>query len=223
MRRDLLRICTGAALLICCALPAAAQYKWIGPDGRVNYGDRPPDSEAKRVNTGARPIPAPGDDGQLPYTLRMVARKYPVSVYTSADCRPCDQAKQHLARRGVPYVELTIRTPRDLEAFKRAGFTDGQIPAIAVGGEKVNGFSASGLDATLDLAGYPGTSQLPRDYRNPPAQPVAGAETISAPKAEKSEPDGESRDNAPLADQQGPAARARAAAQAAADGRRMRF
>ena len=50
-----------AALAATHAVPAAAQYKWIGPDGKVNYGDQPPPeaAQAKPVASSALKASAP--------------------------------------------------------------------------------------------------------------------------------------------------------------------
>ncbi|MCU0920573.1 MAG: DUF4124 domain-containing protein, partial [Burkholderiaceae bacterium] len=70
------------------ALPAAALYKVVGPDGRITYTDRPPADTASRVTTinrsGVNEVPAPQDG--LPQDLRQTATRYPVTLYVAADC-----------------------------------------------------------------------------------------------------------------------------------------
>jgi hypothetical protein len=167
-----------AAALAASAGPTMAQYKWIGPDGSVNYGDRPPTTDAQSLKTGARPEPAAVGDPNLPYALRMPARKSPVTLYAGEDCEPCQSARAHLAKRGIPFSERLIRTPADLEAFKKLGFADSMMPAVAVGSHKQTGYEPGSWDAALDAAGYPKSSMLPAGYQ------AAAPETLTRPKAQ---------------------------------------
>lgn len=155
-------------LAVCLALApsqASAQYKWIGADGRVNYSDIPPPPDHRRLLRapgGAASAEAPSSgDARLPYALRTAAHRYPVVLHTAADCAPCEQGRDHLARRGVPFVEKSVRTRADIEAFSTLGYTETQFPAVSVGRERMVGFEASRWDQMLDAAGYPKSSMLP--------------------------------------------------------------
>ena len=178
-----------AALLLglTAVAPAAAQYKWVGPGGEVNYSDRPPPAGATAIPMGT-PIPAARrDDTGLPAALREPASRYPVVLYTSSDCTPCQQARAHLSKRGVPFSERTVTTPADAEAFQRAGFRELSVPALGVGGERSVGYEAASWDRLLDAAGYPKSSMLPPSYRPPAAAALAlPAESRGASRAESS-------------------------------------
>jgi hypothetical protein len=154
------------------AAPAAAQYKWIAPNGAVTYSDQPPppgiDSQA--MNTRAA---APSDDGGVPAGLRDATTKYPVVLYTTPDCTPCQQARTHLTKRGVPFVERTVSSSADTESFRKAGFTENSFPAMSVGRERSVGFEAGGWNQLLDVAGYPKTSMLPPSFKPTPAKAMA--------------------------------------------------
>ena len=142
----------------------AATYKWVDAEGRVNYSDTPPSGAVKPLDSAAA-SPAPAGDAQLPYPLRAAAARYPVKLYTSRDCGVCDSARAHLAQRGIPFAEQLLRTEADVEAFKRLGFSERSVPALAVGREKTGGFDPQGWDLLLDAAGYPKTSMLPRGWQ----------------------------------------------------------
>lgn len=162
-----------AALTAICA-PAAAQYKWTAANGVVNYSDLPPPPGVNGVSTLSS-VRAPDDGGQIPAGLRDAASKYPVVLYTTSDCAPCQQARSHLARRGIPFAERTVKTSADADAFKRLGFTDNAFPSLTVGRERASGFEAGEWDRALDAAGYPKNATLPPSYRSPPAQALAPA------------------------------------------------
>lgn len=164
--------------------PAFAQFKWVSADGSVTYGDRPP--------PGARPLgqpaggaasPAPssaasraGNTAALPYELRTAAQRHPVVLYVAADCQPCEQAREHLSRRGVPHEAREVRTQRDADAFRTLGFSALSFPALSIGSERLTGYEPSGWDRSLDAAGYPKESRLPRAWRFAQPEPLASPE-----------------------------------------------
>ena len=179
------------AALTALAAPAAAQYKWTGANGVVNYSDLPPPPGVAGVTT-LSPVRAPDDGAQIPAGLRDAASKHPVVLYTTSDCAPCQQARSHLARRGIPFAERTVKTTADAEAFRRLGFTENSFPSLSVGRERTSGFEAGEWDRTLDAAGYPKTAALPPSYRSPPAQalaPAAPRRPAPAPASDGANPD----------------------------------
>ncbi|MEN9626861.1 MAG: hypothetical protein RJA10_87 [Pseudomonadota bacterium] len=198
-------------LLLACALSslaglASAQYKVTAPDGRVTYTDRPPVNDTGKVvslgrSANTAPEAADGTAG-LPFELRQIATRYPVTLYTANNCLPCDRARQSLTQRGVPYRERQVLTAEDLAALER--LSGGRTtPALTVGSQSLRGFNPAEWSSYLDAAGYPAESRLPRGWQPPAAAPlVARAAPASAPPAATEPP-------AP------PAAPARAAADAA--------
>ena len=166
----------GPALLaaLFTALPAQALYKVVGPDGKVTYTDRPNVSTENKV----QPVNASGgvaNDAGLPYELRQIAQRYPVTLYTSKDCAPCDSGRQLLRQRGVPFAEKTITTYEDNEALQRQTGTR-DLPGLTVGGQVVRGFQRDDWTSYLDAAGYPKESKLPPGY------PTGGASPLTEPK-----------------------------------------
>jgi glutaredoxin len=183
-------------LLISCALlslagPALAQYKVVTPDGRVTYTDRQPVGEPGKVTTlgnraAAAPAPA-GPDVGLPFALRQVVGRYPVTLYTGANCIPCDNGRQLLQQRGVPYTERSILTAEDTAALER--LTGGRsIPALMVGTQPLRGFNPTDWASTLDAAGYPRESRLPRGWQPPAVAPLVAREAPPAPATEPTPP-----------------------------------
>ena len=162
--------------LLLAAGGAQGQYKVVGPDGKITYTDRPPTQAGSQVQPlrpgggPAGPVTPPAGPA-LPAELRPLVARFPVLLYTSADCAPCDAGRKLLADRGVPFNERTVGSDDDLAALHRltAGRT---VPALSVGAQALRGFQETDWQATLDLAGYPKESRLPRGYQPPPATPV---------------------------------------------------
>ena len=172
-----------AAMLASLALAGTAAhaqqvYRIVGPDGKVTFSDRAPDTQLAPTTT--RGGGAPAADAALPYELRQVATRYPVTLYTSNDCQPCNSARNLLIGRGVPFSERTITTSEDVEAFKRlSGGTS--LPFGTIGAQQLQGFSDAEWTQYLDLAGYPKQSQLPANYRRPAATPLVAVVEKKAP------------------------------------------
>lgn len=177
-------------LLVLSVLPAWAQFKVVGPDGRVTYTDRPPHLDAQPLRLGA-PEPAAGaadaadgtpPTGGLPFALRQAVQRYPVRLYTAPACAPCDAARQALQLRGVPRLEWRVETPED-QARLRSEFGVTELPLLLVGRQRHVGFAEADWRLTLDAAGYPATSQLPPGYAMPAARPLQPpAEARPAPE-----------------------------------------
>jgi glutaredoxin len=160
----------------------AQVYRIIGPDGRVTFSDRPP-PEGKATPAPSLPLPpstGPGAPGGLPLELRAAASRFPVTLYTSRECAPCDSARAFLASRGVPFSEKTVSTDADLRALRSLSGT-ANLPFATLGGQHLVGFSGSEWAQYLDAAGYPKTSALPPAWRNPPATPLVAVETPRRP------------------------------------------
>ena len=152
------------------ALPAHALYKVVGPDGKVTYTDRPavsPDNKVQSVNSSG----GVSDDAALPYELRQVAQRYPVTLYGTKDCSPCDTARQMLRQRGIPFAEKSIATKEDGDALQRiTGSRD--LPAMTVGAQVLRGFQREDWSSYLDAAAYPKESKLPANFPQGSATPL---------------------------------------------------
>ena len=176
MKRPVLRRSTlcGASLVFVASLLsplAQAQYKVVLPDGSVTYTDRPPAAGNARITTMARSGSHGGAvDIGLPAELRTPVQRYPVTLYTSADCTPCDAGRRLLQQRGVPYNERRITTEDDAAALERlvGGRT---VPALTIGAQPLRGLSETDWSAYLDVAGYPRENKLPRGWQ--PPEPTA--------------------------------------------------
>lgn len=172
-----------AASLLGAAAVAQQVYRIVGPDGRVTFSDKPPTDGTRARPAPAIVLPSAGAGGTaLPFELRSVAARYPVTLYTGQDCPPCVQARNFLVARGVPFSERTVTTDDDIEALKRlAGAA--RLPFLTIGGQQIRGFAEAELGQYLDAAGYPRTSQLPSSYRQPPPAPLVAVQQAPSRQA----------------------------------------
>jgi glutaredoxin len=178
MKKPLFALAALAAALAATP-PAWALYKVVGPDGRVTYTDRAPPAGAGRVQQ-VRTDGSASASVALPPGLRETAQRFPVTLYTSADCGDiCEQGRRLLRERGVPYQERLATTDDEREAWPRlVGGTD--APVLMVGQQRLRSFAPQAWNDTLDLAGYPLRSLLPAAYEAPPVRPLL-------PRPERSE------------------------------------
>ena len=169
-----LKALTLPLMLALLAVGAQAQtvYRIVGPDGKVTFSDKAPETPSK--NSQAVVTTSGGGDSAgagLPYELGKVAARFPVTIFTGQNCPPCDSGRRLLVSRGVPFTERTINTNEDLQALTNLG-SDSSLPFAKIGGQNLSGFSESEWTQYLDAAGYPASSQLPAQYKRPPAQPL---------------------------------------------------
>lgn len=164
---------------------AQTPYKVVAPDGRITYTDRPvaaqPGMQVHALRRDASSASAAAGP-PLPADLRAVQTRFPVTVYTTADCPSCDNGRRLLQTRGVPYVERLVTSEDDVAALQRlsGGRT---LPVLTVGGQTMRGYSDSDWLATLDLAGYPKESRLPRGWQAPAAEPLVARAPAVVPRA----------------------------------------
>ena len=184
------------AMAATCSLVAVANaqqvYRIVGPDGKVSFSDQPPPviSNARATTSvGSRGASSAPAGVTLPYELRQIANKYPVTLYTSDNCSPCASARSLLTGRGIPFTEKTILTPEDSKALQRLS-SDTSLPFATIGGQQLNGFSDAEWTQFLNAAGYPAASVLPANYRQAAATPlvVVAAAPTDAPAAANSAP-----------------------------------
>ncbi len=185
-------LAAGLAALLAAAAPIVvqAQQVWriVGPDGRVTFSDKPP------LEANAKVAPAAGSSsssnqggGALPFELRQVASKYPVTLYTGANCTPCSTGRAMLASRGIPFTEKTVTTPEDAAALERlAG--ENSLPLLTIGAQQLKGYSDAEWTQFLDAAGYPRSSVLPVSYRPPAATPLVAVQRPAAETAAAATP-----------------------------------
>ena len=146
--KKILALC---ALLV--SIPASADpvYRIVGPDGRVEYTNKPP-AGAKatpvqtRINSysGAPTVSGSASAGATRPEIKMFATDW---------CPYCRRAQAYLAQRGIRYTHVDIEKSGSGRAeYDRLGGKG--VPVILVGGQRMNGFSEERLSQMLRSAGY---------------------------------------------------------------------
>ena len=141
-------------------LYAQQVYKSVDKNGRVTYSEVPPLPSSGEKLTGESAANA-----ALPYSLQQVVSRYPVTLYTTADCAPCINARLMLTQRGVPFTERTVSGNEDIEAYKKLN-GDTSMPLGTIASQQLKGYEETEWTKYLDAAGYPKSSTLPRDRKS---------------------------------------------------------
>jgi glutaredoxin len=176
-------VTAAVALLVCVASALAAGqasqqvYRYVDPDGRVVYSDKPPppdarDPQAKRI--GRNTI----ETSDLSYTAAMAQERFPVTLYSFACGTVCDSASALLNKRGIPHTMIDVSAGDGADKLKR--LTGGlDAPALQVGDQYTTGFNENRWQNMLSDAGYPKTPP-PRTApvgKAPPTAPDANSPT----------------------------------------------
>lgn len=179
-------LATAVGALLLAGAAHAQVYRVVGPDGKVTFSDKPP-AQAAQPATSGRAASSGGGGGALPYQLNQTVQRYPVTLYTSSTCAPCNSGRNLLVNRGVPFTEKTVETNDDIAALQRLAGNN-SLPLLTIGGQQLKGFSDSEWSQYLDAAGYPKASQLPASYRRAAATPLVARTAAAAPAAPATEP-----------------------------------
>lgn len=175
-----------ALALIAAAAQAQQLYKWVSPDGKINYSDMPPPpsavAETKRMSSSVV------ETSGLPFELAEVVKRSPVIFYSATGCLPCDDGRKLLTERGIPFAEKTVSSNADIAVI---GSSEAQLPQLRIGSSRLRGFDSPSWNAGLSGAGYPATNKLPAAYRNPPPESAAPP---SPKEAHRFSPMGEDRE-----------------------------
>ena len=157
-----------------------ALFKIVGPDGKVTYTDVPPSSTAAGKVTSLGAAGAAQSEVALPLELRQAVARYPVTLFVTGACEPCDSGRQLLRQRGIPFNERQVMTTEDVDALQR--LTGGrEAPALTIGAQTVRGMSQELWNSYLDAAGYPRDSRLPPNYQFAAATPLTERRETSRP------------------------------------------
>lgn len=170
-----------ALLLGATGVEAQTVYRIVGPDGKVTFSDKPPASPAANVSArspAGKPVDANTQNSNLPYELRQVVARFPVTLYAGAGCVPCNAGRLLLQSRGIPYTEYAIASNEDVEALQRIS-GDKSLPFLTIGGQKIKGYSEAEWSQFLNAANYPTSSQLPANFRQPAPKPLVSTQKLT--------------------------------------------
>ncbi len=164
------------------ATPAQALYKVVSPEGKVSYTDRPTSKKQHKLQPLSHDTTT-SNNAPLPYELNQTTQRFPVTLYTTDKCAPCDSARQLLKQRGVPFAEKTIKTQADNEALQQQ-IGGRELPSATIGNQALRGLQPNEWHSYLDTAGYPKQSQLPTNFQHSTAKPLTPPkEPVNVPSA----------------------------------------
>ncbi|WP_059754303.1 glutaredoxin family protein [Thiobacillus denitrificans] len=153
-------------------LAAAQLYQWKDAQGRTVYSDQPPPPSIK--NAQQKSFKGSVIEVGESYATKTAREKNPVTLYASACGAPCDQARQLLTERGVPFSNKDPQASPESQAELQKLTGRLSVPVLVVGSDKIDGFETGQWQAMLDRAGYPKSAP-------PGRKPVPAAAPAPAP------------------------------------------
>lgn len=161
---------TAALVAASAPLGAAGLYEWKDAQGRKVYSDLAPPIDAR--NAQQKRFTGSVVEGGESYATKTAREKHPVTLYANACGIPCDQARQLLAERGVPFSSKDPQASPEAQAELQKLTGRLSVPVLVVGTERVDGFESGRWHTALDRAGYP-SSAIPGRKLAPPAAPAS--------------------------------------------------
>lgn len=157
------------------SLGAAQLYQWKDAQGRMVYSDQPAPPSIKHVEQKSFKgnLIETGES----YATRTAREKYPITLYANACGAPCDQARQLLTERGVPFSGKDPQASPEAQAELKKLTGQTRVPVLFVGNEKIDGFESSQWHAALDRAGYPKSAKPVATTAEAPAAPPGAPAT----------------------------------------------
>ena len=156
-------------------LSAAQLYQWKDAQGRMVYSDQPPPPSVKDVQHKA--FKGNFIETGESYAVKAAREKNPITLYASACGAPCDQARQLLGERGVPFSNKDPQSSPEAQAELQKLTGRLSVPVLVVGSDKIDGFETGQWQAALDRAGYPKSAPPGSKRPVPPAAPAPAAAT----------------------------------------------
>lgn len=186
MKHHTVAVLLGSLALLGASTGVQAQtvYRIVGADGKVTFSDKPPATvdQGKVTSTGVGAKVDAAGGTALPFELRQVVAKYPVTLYTGKQCAPCDTGRSLLIARGIPFMERTVNTNEDRDYLQRLT-GDNSLPYLTIGSQRIKGFSDLEWTQYLDAAGYPKSSVLPATYKRMDPSPLVVVQKAPADAA----------------------------------------
>jgi len=156
-------------------LHATQLYQWKDEQGQAVYSDQAPPPSVK--NAQQKKFQGSFIEVGEAYAWRLARDKHPVTLYATACGPACDQGRQLLAARGIPFTDVNPQNSPEAQAELQKLTGRLHVPVLIVGKDKVDGFEAGQWQSALDRAGYP--KEPPPGYK---PKPIAAATPVPAPE-----------------------------------------
>jgi glutaredoxin len=141
---------SGLLLLLLTISPVtqADLYKWVDENGKIHYGDSPPDNAKLKKITGKVSSFSSVSVEPFVYDPELVTRRKnskSVIMYSTSWCGYCKKAARHFRQKKIPFTEYDIeksaRAAREYKKLRGRG-----VPVILIGDRRMNGFDARTFD-----------------------------------------------------------------------------
>lgn len=135
-------------LLTISPVTQADLYKWVDENGKIHYGDSPPDNAKLKKITGKVSSFSSVSVEPFVYDPELVTRRKnskSVIMYSTSWCGYCKKAARHFRQKKIPFTEYDIeksaRAAREYKKLRGRG-----VPVILIGDRRMNGFDARTFD-----------------------------------------------------------------------------
>ncbi len=131
---------------------SAELYKWVDAEGKVHYGDQPPQNASlKDISNNISSFTSVAVEGFKfdPNLITTRTANKKVVMYSTEWCGYCKQAARHFRQNNIAFVEHDIeKSSNAANDFKKLGGRG--VPLILVGKKKMSGFNASRFNRLYD-------------------------------------------------------------------------
>lgn len=123
-------------------------YKWIDENGKIHYGDRPPENvKLKKIIGEVSSYSSVSVEPFVfdPNLITKRSRSKSVVMYSTSWCGVCKKAARHFRQKKIPFTEYDIeKSARAAQEYRRLNARG--VPVILIGDQRMNGFSAKDFD-----------------------------------------------------------------------------
>ena len=123
-------------------------YKWVDKNGKIHYGDSPPDNaKLKKITGNVSSFTSVSVEPFVYNPKNITKRKTSKSVvmYSTSWCGYCKKAARHFRQKKIPFTEYDIEKSARAEAEYKKLKGRG-VPVILIDDQRMNGFDAGTFD-----------------------------------------------------------------------------
>jgi glutaredoxin len=131
-------------LMMSSPLAQADLYKWVDSNGKIHYGDSPPENVNLKKITGTVSSFSSVSVEPFVYDPKLVSQRKTstrsVVMYSTSWCGYCKKAARYFKQKKIPFIEHDIeKSARAAKEYKK--LRGRGVPVILVGNQRMNGFS----------------------------------------------------------------------------------
>jgi len=124
-------------------------YKWVDKNGKIHYGDSPPDNaKLKKITGNVSSFTSVSVEPFVFDPNNITKRKTSKSVvmYSTSWCGYCKKAARHFRQKKIPFTEYDIeKSAKAANEYKK--LRGRGVPVILIGDRRMNGLSVKAFDS----------------------------------------------------------------------------